>query len=150
LKGAKVEDVVCAGLGPNAVAAIASLKREDSGYHSSSPLGLSNYDALDDEDDWFDGYHDEDEDSSNDLPAWPTKQYEPPQAEPKTKPYCTDWNLREADEEDETFDPVFPENMPSELVSDRRPPSPPEGRIGELMKEQEREQEIISSFLHFA
>lgn len=150
LLGAKVEDVVVAGLGPNAVAAIAALKREDSGYHSSSPLGLSNYDALDDEDDWHDGYHEEDEDSGNELPVWPWKEEPVPREEPKAKEYCTDWNLRDADEEDETYDPVFPENMPSELVSDRRPPSPPDGRVGELMKEREREQEIISSFLHFA
>lgn len=148
MKGVEVKDAVAAGLGPNA---ICHLQQQDWNSHTSdSPLGLSNYDALDDEDDWYDRYHDEDEEADETLPRSPEAVVGPKVGTAAKKAYYADWNLRDADEEDEDDGEsgVF-DALPTELLSDKRPPSPPEGRIVEILKEQEREQEIISGFRHF-
>lgn len=148
MKGVEVKDAVAAGLGPNA---ICHLQQQDwNSPTNDSPLGLSNYDALDDEDDWYDSYHDEDEEADEALPRSPKAVLGPKVETVADKAYYADWNLRDADEEDENDDDsgVF-DALPAELVSDKRPPSPPEGRIVEILKEQEREQEIISGFRHF-
>jgi hypothetical protein len=155
--GMKVEDAIAAGLGPNAIQNL-----ENGGacagwgsVASASPLGLSNYDALDEEDDWYEQYHNEDgedDDGDSALPASPKSTRGEDRRE---KAYYTDWNLRDADDEDEV-DEVDDESclggssMPAELVSEKRPPSPPEGRMVELLREKERQQEILSGFLHFA
>jgi hypothetical protein len=149
-------DVVAAGLGPNAVGAF-----EEGGTvwkQGDSVLGLSNYDALDEEEDWYDRYHDEDGDEDEDrdsaLPASPRSTRNSLRDVVSEKSYYTDWNLRDADADDEDDDPLVSasclSSIPAELVSDKRPPSPPEGRMAELLREKERQQEILSGFLHFA
>lgn len=156
MEGVHVEDVVRAGLsvgaglGPNAVAAHLS-PVDEAWSHSSSPLGLSNYDALDDEDDWYESYHDEDEGGEGGYGP-PFSKLSPeicPRETSPAKSYYTDWNLRDADGDDEGEDTHGIDALPP-VPTEMRPPSPPEGRMMELLKEKERQQEIISGFLHFA
>ncbi|KIW03725.1 uncharacterized protein PV09_05034 [Verruconis gallopava] len=136
-------------LGPNAI-----LSPENAGCVPSSTstcvLGLSNYDALDEEDDWFERYHGEEEgDPTSSAPT------EKQGAKKEEKSYYSDWsasaiqtkNDSESDSEDD--DPFHFNVLSSELVKEKRPPSPPEGRILELIKEKERQREITAGFLHF-
>jgi len=60
MKAAGVANSPALGLGPNAV------RCTDEARDSvpPSPLGLSNYDALDDEDDWYGSYDEDDGESS--------------------------------------------------------------------------------------
>jgi len=157
LEGVGVREVVGAGLGlgPNALAALQGRGAEEEAWSSSaSPLGLSNYDALDEEDDWYDSYHEEDGEGEEDGDGylWPRSPKAMKRDEKREKAYYADWNVRDADEEDELSEehvvnvPVIPAEL---IASEKRPPSPPEGRIIEILKEQEREQEIISGFRHF-
>ena len=111
-------------------------------------MGLSNYDALDDEDDWYDSYHDEEENEAPEFP-FPKAVVGPKAGDSEEKEYYTDWNLRDADDGDVVDSPDV-DGLPPELIPAMRPPSPPEGRTVELLKEEEREQKIISGFLNFA
>jgi predicted small lipoprotein YifL len=111
-----------------------------------SPLGLSNYDALDDED----GYYDDEHLYCSSCPNSPKK--EKPLERKKNGDYYSDFNFfdhtpndRESDEEYD--DPFSLSVLPVEIVMDKRPPSPPDSRLLELMKEKEREREVL--FLEF-
>lgn len=117
-----------------------------------SPLGLSNYDALDDEDDY--GYYDEEsEDGGSVSGSARVKKTEKSEREPDGE-YYSDWNCfdstedaKNEDDEDEYDDPFSLSVLSSELAKEKRPPSPPDGKIIELLKEQEREREVL--FLGF-
>jgi hypothetical protein len=153
----KAGAAVAPGLGPNAI------RHSDESRWSvpPSPLGLSNYDALDDEDDWYESYHEEEE--SDPLPAMP-KARQDVQHESKDKQqksYYSDFNFFElqarkegedggGDDDDDDDDPFHLNVLPSEIVKEKRPPSPPEDKLIELMKERQRQREITSGFLHFA
>lgn len=115
-----------------------------------SPLGLSNYDALDDEDDY--GYFDEEsEDGGSVFGSSRVSKTEKRDREPDGE-YYSDWNCFDntedtKEDEDEYDDPFSLSVLSAELAKEKRPPSPPDGRIIELLKEKEREREVL--FLGF-
>jgi len=94
-----------------------------------SPLGLSNYDALDLEDDL---YHDELGDESNESNIY------------------SDFNiLRTGTTVQDNYDYLDElDGIPHELPEDRRPPTPPDEKIVEMLREKERQKEI--SFVKFS
>jgi hypothetical protein len=114
-----------------------------------SPLGLSNYDALDEEDDY--GYFDEEsEDGGSVSGSSPMfRKSEKKEREPDGE-YYSDWNCfdntedeKNEEDEDEYDDPFSLSVLSSELAKEKRPPSPPDGKIMELLKEKEREREVL-------
>jgi hypothetical protein len=145
----EVEEAVAVGLGPNAI------RHSDESRWSvpPSPLGfLSNYDALDDEDDWYESYHEEESDPLPNMPK--TARIEGKQED---KSYYSDWNYvdlqacRGSEGGDDDEEDVFHLNArPSEMAKEKRPPSPPEDKLIELLKEKQRQREITADFLHFA
>jgi len=118
-----------------------------------SPLGLSNYDALDDEDDY--GYFDEEsEDGSVSGSPRKHKMVKRDRGDDGDGAYYSDWSVldngdgtREDEDDDEYDDPFSLSVLPSEFTQEKRPPSPPEGPILELLKEKERQREVL--FLEF-
>jgi hypothetical protein len=150
------EAVAAVGLGPNAVR---QSNEQPRWSPPSSVLGLSNYDALDDEDDWYESYHEEE--VSDPLPSPPlsAEMENSEDRRQQQKSYYSDWNYSaiqarrgedEEDSSDDDDDPFHLNILSSEIVNEKRPPSPPEGRMAELIKEKERQREITAGFLHFA
>jgi len=99
-----------------------------------SPLGLSNYDALDLEDEMFD---DEEGDSDHGSPV-----------------IYSDWKVMKPcgamdGDEYEYLDEL--DGIPHELAElpEERPPPPPDERLVEMMKEKERQKELCFINLHF-
>jgi hypothetical protein len=117
-----------------------------------SPLGLSNYDALDDEDDY--GYFDEESESGGSVfGSSRGSKSEMRDKEPDGE-YYSDWNCfdktedaKNEEDEDEYDDPFSLSVLSAELAKEKRPPSPPDGKIIELLKEEKREREVL--FLGF-
>jgi hypothetical protein len=113
-----------------------------------SPLGLSNYDALDDED----GFYDDDECDEGSSPTY-APQKDTPMDDGGAYGYYSDFNFFDSshsthkEEDDEYDDPFSLSVIPPEITQDKRPPSPPEDGIIELMKEKERQREML--FLKF-
>jgi len=148
MKTMEVVDTTAFGLGPNAV------KYTDEAKYSvpPSPLGLSNYDAFDEEDDWYESYDDDEEGGSGlEMP-----KKEAGLLREDKQSYYSDFNYFEfpvpkaEEEEDDDDDPFHLSVLPSEIIKEKRPPSPPEDKMIELMREQQRQREITSTFLHFA
>jgi len=116
--------------------------------HSLSPLGLSNYDALDDED----GFYDDEHQYCGSCPNSPKKERVKNRMAEDDE-YYSDFNFfdnskedgRESD--DEYDDPFSLSVLPAGIAREKRPPSPPDGRLIELMKEKERQREVL--FLEF-
>jgi len=114
-----------------------------------SPLGLSNYDALDDED----GFYDDEHQYCGSCPNSPKKEKKIIKNKTNDDEYYSDFNFfdnskedgRESDEEYD--DPFSLSVLPAEIAREKRPPSPPDGRLIELMKEKERQREVL--FLEF-
>jgi hypothetical protein len=111
-----------------------------------SPLGLSNYDALDDED----GYYEDEHQYCSSCPNSPKQ--ERPRVREENSEYYSDFNFFDSAQEDresddEYDDPFSLSVLPAEIVMEKRPPSPPDGRLLELMKEKERQREVL--FLEF-
>lgn len=114
-----------------------------------SPLGLSNYDALDEEDEIGYGYFDDEDDDTgsefgNSTPIRTVKKEKEEDEE-----YYTDWNCfyngeeTTKVEEDEYDDPFSLSVLSKGLVKEKRPLSPPDGKLVEFMKESEREKDIL-------
>ncbi|KAF2416264.1 hypothetical protein EJ08DRAFT_666723 [Tothia fuscella] len=113
-----------------------------------SPLGLSNYDALDDED----GYYDDEHQYCSSCPNSPQKEMNEGIGAKEAGEYYSDFNFLDSVQEDresdaEYDDPFSLSVLPAEIVMEKRPPSPPDGRWMELMKEKERQREVL--FLEF-
>jgi hypothetical protein len=111
-----------------------------------SPLGLSNYDALDDED----GYYDDEHQYCSSCPNSPQK--EKLLEKRKNREYYSDFNFFDSAQDDRESnddydDPFSLSVLPAEIVMEKRPPSPPDGRLMELIKEKERQKEVL--FLEF-
>jgi hypothetical protein len=126
---------------PNGDAERSLTSRRDSAWSSPppSPLGVSNYDALDD---WY-GYDEEEDDDPDQshFPA-PDKSYYSLQLAGSDKPEVvySDFNFFDPDPilpKDDDFDDPF-SVLPLELVRASRPPSPPEETFIKAMKEEER------------
>jgi len=148
----KMVDENVVDLGPNAV------RHADAPRYSvpPSPLGLSNYDALDEEDDWYGNYDDDEEETAGLGIGMPKKDKELVREDKES--YYSDFNFFEfqgpqaeevEQEEDDDDDPFHLSVLPSELVKEKRPPSPPDDKLIELIREKQRQKEITSTFLHF-
>ena len=133
------------GSGPNAA------RRTSDTRHSilPSPLGLSNYDALDDEDDWYGNTYDDDEET----PDTGSERREKTLHREDKQGYYSDFNFfderpdRQDEDENDYDDPFSLSLLPSEITKEKRPPSPPDDRLIELMKEKQRQREV--AFLNF-
>jgi hypothetical protein len=114
-----------------------------------SPLGLSNYDALDDED----GFYDDEHRYCSSCPSSPKKEQSTKHKTDDDDEYYSDFNFFDASKEegpesDEEYDDPFSLSvLPAGIAREKRPPSPPDGRLIELMKEKERQREVL--FLEF-
>lgn len=144
----RVEDVAALGLGPNAV----KYMEEEVYSVPPSPLGLSNYDALDDEDDWYASYDDEDDDGYSAGTHMPKEEME---LHREDKSYYSDFNFLESrasstHEDADDDDPFHLSVMTGGTYQEKRPLSPPDDKLIELRKEEQREKEITSRFLQFA
>lgn len=113
-----------------------------------SPLGLSNYDALDDEDGY--GFFDEEENGGESDGTWPQDKITEKKASAKDIEYYSDWNCfdntedrRNVEDEDEFDDPFSLSVLYFEMAKEKRPPSPPDGKIEDFLKEKEREKEVL-------
>lgn len=113
-----------------------------------SPLGLSNYDALDDEDGY--GYYDDEVEEGEE----PQHRKEKIVDSDGSRDYYSDWNTfdhshdtKMEDDDDKYDDPFSLSVLPSGIATEKRPPSPPDNRVMELMKEKERQREVL--FLQF-
>jgi hypothetical protein len=100
-----------------------------------SPLGLSNYDALDLEDEMFD-----DENGDGDH---------------GDRIIYSDWSVRRPDSatEGDEYDYLDDlDGIPPELAElrEERPPPPPDERLVEMMKEKERQKELCFVDLHLS
>jgi len=133
---------------------VAQIPRRDYVPPPPSPLGLSNYDALDLEDDFHDSYNDEEGEGSGDnLVDWSGG------AERDSDDVYADWNIR--DPTPDTIDPDaegphVPEldffgavTLPPEIAVEKRPPSPPDEKMAEMLKEKERQREVLGAALKF-
>jgi hypothetical protein len=125
---------------PTGYAERSTALRRDSAWSSPppSPLGVSNYDALDD---WH-GYDDDDDDPDQSHFPAPEKSYYSVQLASSDKPEVvySDFNFFDPDStnpKDEDFDGPF-SVLPLELLKASRPPSPPEEIFIKAMKEEER------------
>ncbi|KAE9963608.1 hypothetical protein BLS_002248 [Venturia inaequalis] len=116
-----------------------------------SPLGLSNYDALDEEDEIDFGYFDDedkDEETGYEYGDATTSRKDK-RKKGEDEEYYTDWNCFDnvqetrIEEEDEYADPFSLSVLSKGLVKEKRPPSPPEGKRAEILKESEREKEVL-------
>jgi hypothetical protein len=157
--GTGIEKMVGDGSSPNSRVDIAypelgrTWEREREREIAPSPLGLSNYDALDDEDGDY-GYFDEEgsesEDGASLFGSTKSSRMEKREKEEDGE-YYSDWNCfnnteeegKNEDEEDEYDDPFSLSVLSSVLAKEKRPPSPPDGRVMEFLKESEREKEVL-------
>lgn len=133
--------------GPNAFGKSTHLRNPVE--HTPSPLGLSNYDALDDED----GFYDDEHQYCGSCPTSPKKDEKVTKMTDEDDEYYSDFNFFDHNKEDgrdsdeEYDDPFSLSVLPAEIAREKRPPSPPDGRLIELMKEKERQREVL--FLEF-
>jgi hypothetical protein len=133
--------------GPNAFGKSSTIRK--SSEHTPSPLGLSNYDALDDDV----GFYDDEHQYCGSCPNSPKKREKCRDKTNDDDEYYSDFNFfdnskedgRESD--DEYDDPFSLSVLPAEIAREKRPPSPPDDRLIELMKEKERQREVL--FLEF-
>jgi hypothetical protein len=144
-KGGKLEVIPVVSLAeqeaPNGDAEKSMTSRRDSAWSSlpPSPLGVSNYDALDD---WH-GYAEDEEDDPDQshFPAPEKSYYSLPLPGPnKPEVVYSDFNFFDPDSnlpKDEDFDDPF-SVLPPELLKASRPPSPPEETFIKAMKEEAR------------
>jgi len=134
--------------GPNAFGNANTARK--SPEHNPSPLGLSNYDALDDED----GFYDDEHRYCGSCPNSPKREQHVKDKLEDDDEYYSDFNFfdtgkEDGPESDEEYDDPFSLSvLPAGIAREKRPPSPPDGRLIELMKEKEREREVL--FLEFA
>lgn len=114
-----------------------------------SPLGLSNYDALDEEDEIDYGFFDDEDQDAGCEFGDPTVGRTEKKEKEEDEEYYTDWNCFDnteettKEEEDEYDDPFSLSVLSKGLDKEKRPPSPPEGIFVEFAKEREREKEVL-------
>ncbi|TID19132.1 hypothetical protein E2P81_ATG06113 [Venturia nashicola] len=114
-----------------------------------SPLGLSNYDALDEEDEIDYGYFDDEDNDIGCVFGNPIPLRMDKRDRGEDEEYYTDWNCfvnadeTTKEEEDEYDDPFSLSVLSRDLVKEKRSPSPPEGALVEFLKETEREKEVL-------
>lgn len=138
--------------GPNAFGKVALIRKSIEHSHTPSPLGLSNYEALDDEDGFYDDEHEHYYGGS--PPSSPQQELHATDGT-KVNGYYSDFNFFDNSHEDtggrdsdeEYDDPFSLSLLPAEITKEKRPPSPPDGSIIENMKEKDRQREVL--FLEF-
>lgn len=112
---------------------------------------MSNYDALDEEDEIDYGYFDDEDDDTDCQFRNPTLCRMDKKEKAEDEEYYTDWNCFDIveetvqEEEEDEYDDPFSLSLLSTkgLVKEKRLPSPPDGNDLELAKERDREKAVL-------